>query len=265
MMQNQVSLVDKQAGIQSPCQIQMTAQQVMFLNEFAKGLAQDIYTHQKTKEVQSNHLNDIDAYINGLSKGYACISGSDAHCRPVAVTVQGAMEKRLAELLCSGEIHKVSARFLTPEPATPFRKNGHTLGLSVNFNESQQYTLDLREHTVRALRDQGAWIHVAYSASKYQKLKEANDMQGQVEIFEKEKKHPQIIVYSLSQDIPAELVGAVYEFFDKNNEQWIIATQGIQAKDASPGEWKMWMEPAAFQGPGLNRIFNVKNFIDHNA
>lgn len=202
-----------------------------------------------------------------FTNGYEEIRGSDAECRAVAVVVQGAIEQALAKMLHSGEIKDVNAVFLTPLPVTPLRKKGDTAGLTKQpFEEGRKYTLDMRENTVRDLREAGATITAAYSKESLEALQNEEGSAEQIAIWNQERAHPNVKEIPLKSTVEKEIVGALYVIIDKDNHSFYLPTQGIQARDASDGEsvWKKWFTLVDAKNPGMERSEAMLSFIENH-
>ncbi len=116
---------------------------------------------------------------------------------------------------------------------------------SVYFEPARKYTLDMREHTLRALREAGSLILAAYSQEAYDTLVENQDSgsQEQVRTWEIERQHPFVCDIPLNKDIPEELIGALYIIADQSGKMYYLPVQAIQAQNASEGTavWKKWL------------------------
>lgn len=222
-------------------------------------------------DLQYLDVEKLESYVTSLcNHGYAEVNGSDQECRSVCVIAQGAIENALTRMLQSGEVSHVTAFFLTPLPTTPLRKNGDTANLSsVYFEPARQYTLDMREHTLRALRDAGALIIAAYSQTTYDALKENEDLgsQQQVMNWETERQHQFVFDIPLNRAIPKELIGALYIIADQSGDVFFLPVQAIQAKSASDGEstWKKWLcQSSEHELVGTKHAINMFRTISIN-
>lgn len=239
----------------------------LFSCSFAQLLEQGAINEIRSdQEIQNRGIEteSVIAFVTELcQEGYAGVEGSDLECRSICVTAQGAIEEALAKLLETKQIQSVIALFVTPLPTTPLRKENETLGLSnIPFEPARQYTLDMRESTLRHLRDSGAQIIAVYSKERYEELKGLSDEGSikQVRVWEKERKHPQVFGLPIDH-VPQELVGACYLITDASGFQYYLPTQGIQAKDAGKEKaiWKKWLFPKNKVCEGQHRAEQMFN------
>lgn len=250
--------------------IEIVSEKTSLLMTTLQGMVLDcINNDQKLSTIDGLNVESIKNFVLILCQyGYAEVKGTDQECRSICVTAQGAIEEGLAKLLNSKEVNSVKAVFLTPLPTTPLRKEGVTEGLiNVSFDSARQYTLDMRENTLRNLREAGATIIAAYSAESYNDLKKNEVNKKQIEVWEKECQHERVVDFSLNKKVPEDLVGALYIITDKEGKEYYLATQGIQAKDSSQGEaiWKKWLTLKDSENEGAIRSNNMLYFIEENG
>lgn len=236
-----------------------------FLSTLQDVTLESINGDKKLQTVEGLNIDQVRGFVVALcQQGYAEMKGTDQECRSICVTAQGAIEDALTKMLISGEVKSVKAVFLTPLPTTPLRKKGATEELTnIPFESARQYTLDMREITLRELRGAGGVVIVAYSGESYEGLKSQKEQGSieQVKIWEEECKHIRVLDVPLNIKIPGELVGALYLITDKGGNEFFLPTQGIQAKDASEGEaiWKKWLSLNKSEDDGVKRS---KQMID---
>jgi len=242
-----------------------------FIGAFQKAILESVHNDKELQKVEGLDTEKVCQFITTLcEEGYAEIRGTDQQCRSICVTAQGAIEDALTQMLLLEEIFSVEALFFTPLPTTPLRKKGRTEGLSsVPFEPARQYTLNMREHTLRSLRDAGATVIAAYSKDAYNTLKAKNDEGSleQVENWEKESAHPQVMDFPIEEKIPQELVGALYIITDNQGNQFYLPTQGIQAKDAAEGQsiWKKWLTTVHAENEGTDRANKIFDYLEKNS
>ncbi len=230
-----------------------------FSNNFKQAVLACIDQSEEAMVEKQVAVDKVRAFAEDLfDSGFAEVKGTDLECRSICVTVQGGIELALAKMLQEGALRCVHATFLTPLPTTPLRKKGDTKELaSSEFDPARQYTLDMRENTVRALRDAGGILAVGYSKEAYEALKNdtSDASKEQVANWEAERLQSCVIDYPLDTAIPKDLIGAVYMITDASGQAYFLPTQGIQAKDAAEGEatWKKWFSLTSYQGEGTVR------------
>ncbi|EPP34829.1 hypothetical protein CP10139811_0483 [Chlamydia ibidis] len=217
------------------------------------------------------NVNRVKAMIINLcTYGYEEQFGNDQLCRSICVSLQGILESSLAKMLSLGQLESVDAIFLTPLPITPLRKHGATTNLSDRiFERSCQFTLDLREITIRQLRDAGGKLIIAYSLDTYHLLKSCTDIgsQEQVSIWEKEKLHDNIMDIPLVTDIPKDIIGAIYIIKDRERE-YCIVMQAVQSKSTLTHDtftWKIWLSQSNEKNPGTDQAIRMLAFINASA
>lgn len=243
----------------------------IFLQSLQANILNRINHDAQLQQIEGLDIEKVRTFITELFEtGYAEMKGSDQECRSVCVTAQGAIEDTLSQMLLSKELQSVTAIFLTPLPTTPLRKQGPTEGLtSLPFDLARKHTLDMREVTVRKLREAGAVIVAAYSESSYKNLQAQNSIASdqQVKTWEVESKHDRVVNLPLNISIPSELVGALYLITDNEGNQYYLPTQGIQAKDAPEGEavWKKWLCLNNDQTSGFHRAQSMLTYIQENS
>lgn len=206
---------------------------------------------------------DLPKFLERLgTHGFAEKEGKDVDCRAVCVTAQAGLEVALEQMLRSGRISELQVIILTPLPCTPLRNEAKEIDFSVTLT-STQYTVEKRANTVRDMRAAGATIIAAYSRQKYEELKaqENPKFKKEVEVYEKEKSHPNVIDMPLSSLVPAHLVGALYLIKDRSGNNYILATQGIQVQDAAPGieKWAKWL---SVQGTNESTDLRAQEMVD---
>lgn len=242
-----------------------------FLSTLQDVTLKTIDSDKKLQNVEGLNVEKVRGFVVALcQQGYAELKGTDQECRSICVTAQGAIEDALTKMLNSDEVKSVKAVFLTPLPTTPLRKKGATEELTkIPFESARQYTLDMREITLRALREAGGVIIAAYSEESYEGLKSQKEQGSiqQVKIWEEECKHIRVLDVPLNIKIPGELVGALYLITDKDGNEFYLPTQGIQAKDASEGEaiWKKWLSLSHAETDGVKRSKQMINCIEQHG
>lgn len=240
-----------------------------FFKQFKDVVVASINSNETLMREKDIDVEKVREFASTLCEnGYAEMKGTDQACRSVCVTAQGAIEDGLTCMLNSGEVKSVVAFFLTPLPATPLRKKGTTENLSSEtFDSGRQYTLDLRENTVRALREVGGVIIAAYSKESYETARAIEENAEQFKIWDVEKEHVRVTDWPLDSDIPKELVGALYLITDKDDHQFYLPTQGVQAKDAGGGEavWKKWLSLSHLENEGVTRATEMTTFIGEHG
>lgn len=241
----------------------------LLMNKLQEIVLDCINNDKKLLTIQGLDVEKVRKFVSTLcNDGYAEMKGTDQECRTICVTAQGGIEEGLAKLLHSGEVKSVKAVFLTPLPTTPLRKEGVTEGLTnVFFDSARQYTLDMRENTLRNLRDAGATIIAAYSLESYEGLKKDDANKKQIEIWERESLHERVIDVPLNKSVPEDFVGALYLITDNEGKEFYLPTQGIQAKDSPQGEaiWKKWLTLKDAENEGAERSKNMLHFINENG
>lgn len=223
------------------------SEQTLFIQKFCNEIShvlKNTFQYVKFDLVQKNaqliFLEDMK------QKNIATIQDQADLCRAVNLPIQSAFEKLLCTMLKTGDITQVKALYLTPLPCTPLRNPTQKID-SENEVEWKKWSVDIRTQTVRSLRAQGATLLVCYSGANYALL--LNQSHGENEEFncyEKEKKEKNTLDFPLLEEIPKDLMGALYFFTDANNKRYVLATQGIQIQDheKAPTEcWKMWFGP----------------------
>lgn len=242
----------------------------LFMSKFENAVLDSINSNKELLTTRGLNVAAVKAFASTLcTNGYAEMKGTDQECRSICVTAQGAIEDALTKMLYSAELESVQAIFLTPLPTTPLRKKGMTEGLTNGvFDSARQYTLDLRENTVRNLREAGGVIVAAYSKESYEELKAQEDEGSlkQVETWESECKHERVIDTPLDIKIPDELVGALYLITDNDGNKFYLPTHGIQAKDAPMGEaiWRKWLTSTDAENEGVKRSTDMLKCVNRS-
>lgn len=244
----------------------ITDSEVQFMTTLIS-LSMHLIGNDELLDKTSANKEEMGKFLNSLHSGFAEKLGEDKDCRSVCVTVQGALEEGITVLLKNGELTKAKAVFLTPLPCTPLRKKGTQVNTGEEFDPPRQYTLDKRENTVRALRKAGGEIVVAYVGEEYEKLKMKEDPISKQEVMVWESERAQIHTQEIVlKEHPGTLVGALYLLEDKNGGKYYLVTQGIQAHEAKPGEWRKWFCLAADEThSGFRRAKEMLNFIKINS
>lgn len=244
---------------------ELSQEQIVFRYHFMEDILRLIMQDEQTYVAQKDHIKNIKVFTASLQKkGLATIEGEDKNCRPVAVTVQAAFEAFLSRELSAENVRKVKVLTLNPGPYTPFMKEGVTKGLtSEPFEHARQHTLDYQEFTLKNLRDSGAKISVAYSKAKYEELKKNSKTEAGIAIYDKEITN-NLVDTPLKENVPAKLVGTLYEFLDKKNGKWILVTREISTLEAKAGVWKMRLAPANVDSKAKKRADNMKAFVQQH-
>lgn len=232
--------------IQNICQNVMDNLQHDVSNQFVN------FNHDQLQDIES-----LNQALQGI--GYAERIGEDLPCRITCVSWQGALEGALAFQISMGKI-RVKACYLTPDPCTPLRNSKQEFD-SEKPLDPKTYTVNKRTQAVRALREAGAEIIIAYDAQKYQNQPNMT--------YEIEKVQDRIFDRPLNNQVPADLTGALYVIQDTQSHQiTYIATQGVQIQNAAnvPNfHWKIWFSLAKSNLQTDNRIEAMQSFIKAHA
>lgn len=167
--------------------------------------------------------------------------GTDAECRPLFVSLQGAFEQAMANAFQSGRIAYLRGAIHTPMPATPCCTAGEiSEGLvdpNVAIDPDRLQTIEMRAAIVRRYLDTGAPLHIVYPADGFwgRSSEQRRVYRALLGHYANLLDHP-----TDRREIEPELIGATYLFF-ADGATYLFSIQASQANAPSDEtSWKIW-------------------------
>lgn len=232
---------------------------------FMKRLCDLAYAHIKNDPLlpKDFDFHEAERYLSDIVRcGDGIKVGTDHLCRPVCVTVQGALEKVLADMKKSGDVIDLSAVYITPLPATPLRSSPIVPFVQENLGLQSAYSVTLRQNTVREMRTNGGRVFCVYSLHRYNtdlkskaleqlENKDVDQEFNQLAIYLNELNHHNTFDIPLNRFDLGGYVGAIYCITTSENQKYYMITEGTQVQDAGKEGLKMWRHsliPHRFHG-----------------
>lgn len=219
-----------------------------------------------TKEGSNAYQSSASDLIDELATYSAVIrDGTDETLRPLFVNLQADFERAIVYWLKIKQIEECTCIIHTPAPATPLCTNGEIssslVDAAISSDPHRLLTVQKRPDIIREYLHEGGLLLAVYPREGRMLRSEK-----QLAVFDDLlQKHSRLQAFALDCDqIPHDLIGAIYLIRISNGEKYVLSIRSYQANSSMDDQWAIWF--GSLQDPVVKERFDkVSSFLQKHG